>query len=201
MGLLEKLPDDRPPTALAVAEKLDALAAGMSGAPRAALLRAVLREAGVATTGDDDVAQAAPHVARSSPSRAKVQPLEALLALTLLGGTVLQITGRGPTDSAGTGDRPLELRPTKAGGLKVLATPWAEVIVDGQAVDVTPFARAVPLAPGRHFVTLRHPNAQDEHREVTVAPGETVTLDVTMDVTGAASTRSEGEGAKAEGAR
>ncbi len=187
MGLLEKLPDDRPPSALAVAEKLDALAATLARAPiaRGALIRTALREAGIAVPPEEEIAEAAPQVVvRGSQhgARRAALPFVAIFALAVIGGTLVQVTGRGPRDAAGTGDRPLELRPQMAGGLRVLATPWAEVIVDGQAVDTTPFARAIPLTPGRHFVTLRHPAAAEEHREVTVASGETVTLDVTMNL-------------------
>ncbi len=64
----------------------------------------------------------------------------------------------------------------------MLATPWAEVWVDGQRIDVTPFARGVPLPPGTHYVTLVHPSAPVEKRTLVVAPGETRTIDVVMNV-------------------
>lgn len=75
----------------------------------------------------------------------------------------------------------LELAPERAGGLRVVATPWAHVRVDGQLVETTPFARALPLAAGKHFVTLTHPDAPSAvEREIDVVAGEIVTLDVTM---------------------
>jgi serine/threonine-protein kinase len=64
----------------------------------------------------------------------------------------------------------------------VLATPWASIAIDGQPVDVTPIAAAIPLAPGEHFVTFTHPNAATLTRQVTIQAGATVSLDVTMDV-------------------
>jgi serine/threonine-protein kinase len=64
----------------------------------------------------------------------------------------------------------------------VLATPWAEIWVDGQRVDVTPFARAVPLPAGIHYVTLVHPNTPSEKRTVTIVSGETLTIDVVMNI-------------------
>jgi serine/threonine-protein kinase len=106
--------------------------------------------------------------------------LAVLGALAIAGGTTLQLTSTREGQSAGA--RPLELVPVSPGYLRVLATPWAEVWVDGQNVAVTPFARAVPLPPGTHYVTLRHPSATDEKRTVTVTAGETVTLDVSMSV-------------------
>jgi serine/threonine-protein kinase len=62
----------------------------------------------------------------------------------------------------------------------VVATPWAEVFVDGELVDTTPIGRAIPVAPGKHFVTFRHPSAPDEQRTIKIAAGQTVFLDVTM---------------------
>jgi serine/threonine-protein kinase len=67
-----------------------------------------------------------------------------------------------------------------AGALRVLARPWAEVSVDGVRVDTTPFARAILLAPGTHFVRLRNPLFHDEQRAVTVTAGATVVLDVDL---------------------
>jgi serine/threonine-protein kinase len=64
--------------------------------------------------------------------------------------------------------------------LKVLAKPWAEVLIDGDLVDTTPIGRPLPVSPGRHYVTFRHPNAPDEKRSIDVASGQTVVLDVTM---------------------
>ena len=77
----------------------------------------------------------------------------------------------------------LELVPEHAGGLRVVATPWAHVRVDGQLVETTPFARAIPLAAGKHFVTLTHPDAPSAvEREIEIVAGETVTLDVVMNL-------------------
>ena len=53
----------------------------------------------------------------------------------------------------------------------MLATPWAEVTVDGRAVGMTPLAQ-IPLAPGSHGVVLSHPEYQPFTRKVEVRPGE-----------------------------
>jgi serine/threonine-protein kinase len=66
--------------------------------------------------------------------------------------------------------------------LRVVADPWADVIVDGQKLETTPFARAIPLAAGTHFIRLEHPHAPAELRTVQLAPGETVLLDIRMRV-------------------
>jgi serine/threonine-protein kinase len=64
----------------------------------------------------------------------------------------------------------------------VVAEPWAHVIVDGQRVDTTPFAYAIPLKPGTHYVRLEHPKAPTERRTISLAPGESKLLDVKMAV-------------------
>jgi serine/threonine-protein kinase len=112
--------------------------------------------------------------------------IAALSAAMLVGGAVIQWTGRGGAHRVTAGDEPLELSPKDSGSLRVLATPWAEVWVDGQRIDVTPFARAIPLSPGTHYVTLKHPNAPVEKRQIAIVAGETVTLDVAMNIDGLA---------------
>ncbi len=66
--------------------------------------------------------------------------------------------------------------------LRLLAHPWAEVFVDGERVDVTPIGRPVEVPPGRHVVAFRHPNAPEITRTVEVIAGQTVLLDVQMQI-------------------
>jgi hypothetical protein len=114
-------------------------------------------------------------------ARGAVVVLAALGAVAIAMGGILQASVHRDGDAAGT--RPLDLLPASAGYLRVLATPWAEVWVDGQRVDVTPFARPIPLPEGAHFVTLVHPSAPAQKHTVSIAAGETRTLDVVMAVT------------------
>lgn len=79
--------------------------------------------------------------------------------------------------------RRLELLPRGRAFLRVVAHPWAHVIVDGQEVEITPFARPIPLSVGSHYVRLEHPNAPVERRTIELSPGETLLLDVTLKVT------------------
>jgi serine/threonine-protein kinase len=104
-----------------------------------------------------------------------------ILGLIVAGGAVIELglrdENRPPARPlSGAGDGPQEGR----GYLRVLAKPWAEVLIDGEAVDTTPIGRPLPVSPGRHYVTFRHPNAPDEKRSIDVASGQTVVLDVTM---------------------
>ena len=97
------------------------------------------------------------------------------LIFALAGGSDLHAPSR-----AGTGR--LDLVPKGAGQLRVVADPWARVIVDGHEIDTTPFARSIPLRSGTHYVRLEHPQAPPERRTIHLVPGETVLLDVKMKV-------------------
>jgi serine/threonine-protein kinase len=74
------------------------------------------------------------------------------------------------------------------------------VIVDGQEVEVTPFARPIPLSAGSHYVRLEHPNAPVERRTIELTPGETLLLDVTLKVSAPKLSASAAELARARAA-
>jgi serine/threonine-protein kinase len=187
MALLERNPHDRPGSALRVAERLDTMVRELKIVAPRSVVRAGLREAGFdapegepePTVGvDQDVLQDA------RAAWLRLAPFVAILGVILLGAVGIRLSETGAQDAPGAGDKALELLPDEGGKLQVLATPWAEVTIDGRVVDTTPFARPVPLSPGRHFVLFKHPSAPDESREIIVTPGETITLDVTMAVDG-----------------
>ena len=58
---------------------------------------------------------------------------------------------------------------------------------------------AIPVTPGKHFVTFRHPKAPDEQRAIKIAAGQTVFLDVTMRIDRDEGARVRDGGADAEG--
>ncbi len=66
--------------------------------------------------------------------------------------------------------------------LRVVAKPWAEVWVDGQLVETTPFARALKLAPGSPTLTLKHPMVPADEREIVCVAGEELLVKKTFDV-------------------
>jgi eukaryotic-like serine/threonine-protein kinase len=76
----------------------------------------------------------------------------------------------------------LEFLPERAGTLRIVADPWATVTIDGQAIGTTPMARPIPLQAGTHYVHLEHPRAPIERRTLRISAGETVLLDVKMNV-------------------
>jgi eukaryotic-like serine/threonine-protein kinase len=120
---------------------------------------------------------------REGPSLAlAIKGLLLCLSLVVVGGGLIQFfvwksEGQGAARRGAPG---LELAPARPAYLRVVADPWADVIVDGKRVDTTPFARAIPLMAGTHYVRLEHPNAPTERRTVNMVPGETVLLDVKM---------------------
>ena len=164
----------------AVAEELATFVRSRTELPMRDLVRGALASARL-------VAGEAPSLVRASePRRSFFRTPWALSlfgAALALGLGVVRATDRaGEHQSAGV-EGPL--LPGKPGFLRVLATPWAEVSVDGQHAAITPVARAIPLAPGVHFVRFTHPSAPSQTRRVTIQSAETETLDVTMDIAGA----------------
>jgi serine/threonine-protein kinase len=184
---LQKLPSDRFQSAgdlgdaLALAEREIGIAE-----PRMALVSR-MHEAGLATSGPlPDKVEVAP-VARAGTSVGRTTLVLILLSIVAVaGGAVIQFAARRADRQAGDRDARgrLELSPANAGYLRVVAQPWAHVIVDGQKLETTPFARPIPLAPGTHYVRLEHPLAPTERRTLSVAGGETIVLDVVMQVRG-----------------
>jgi hypothetical protein len=176
---LAKDPADRYPDAGALLEDLDDALVEASIEPAATL---VVRALAAASFAPDLPPRAARLPTEQAPGRdvlrRLVGQLAAVLGLIVFGGLV--------TEQAREGTRPApppsETPPGARGQLRVLAQPWAEVIVDGEPVDTTPMARPIAVAPGRHFVTFVHPQAPEEKRTVDVGAGQTVVLDVEMRV-------------------
>jgi serine/threonine-protein kinase len=187
MRCLEKLPGDRFSTAAELGASLEALLRTETASATRDLVTNELVRAKIIS--QDPVPRRAPEVGPLlEPSRTSLFPTVrgffVLLMLALVGGIVIQQRAK-KTEADNTGKQgPLQLVPAQTGYLRVVARPWAEVIVDGQRIDVTPFARPIPLGAGTHYVTLKHPAAGEERRVVKMIPGETIMLDVTMGVQG-----------------
>jgi serine/threonine-protein kinase len=179
MRLLEKAPSERYASATDVLERLQRELRALTRDDPASVVQNALVATGFATAEKRAEGTAAPSSRRLVGARRALAGHAIVLAAFVVG--VLAIEG-GSAARGGLepGNRPLELVPAEGGGLRVLATPWAYVRVDGQQVETTPFARAIPLAAGKHWVTLTHPDAAPVDREVVITTGETVTLDVTM---------------------
>jgi serine/threonine-protein kinase len=179
MRAIEKLPVDRFQSADAMANQLEELASARSGLRGDRLVVTALEKAGLVASSEAQGTRAPERSRRASVRRA-IAGLAVLGCSAVIGGGTIQARANRQGEPAGA--RPLELAPASPGYLRVLATPWAEVWVDGQRIDVTPFARAIPLPGGTHYVTLVHPSAPVEKRTVSIPAGETRTLDVVMAV-------------------
>ncbi len=177
MRAIQKLPADRFPTAEAMAEPLEELATARSNLRGSAILVQALVGAGLVSPSEA-ADGAVPTRRKRTSSRRAIAGLALIGGAGALGGAFLQATAHREGDAAGA--RPLDLLPPAAGYLRVLATPWAEVWIDGQRVDVTPFARPIALPEGTHYVTLVHPSAPIEKRTVAIVRGETRTIDAVM---------------------
>jgi serine/threonine-protein kinase len=179
---LQKLPAHRYQTAGELAAALDLALAELGVEPRAALVTA-LAGFGLEVKGGTRKSVEI-ELARAGLGLGSVAiVLACFSALMLAGGSVIELLAKrsGQGDAEPGGGR-LALVPQTPGYLRVVAEPWASVVVDGEAFDTTPFARAIPLPPGTHYVRLEHPQAPTERRTIELTAGETILLDVTMKV-------------------
>jgi hypothetical protein len=103
-----------------------------------------------------------------------------MLLLGLPGGVLLytKVLFKIPTNPA-VQVQPCIPTPGKGamGFLRVVANPWAAVVVDGRQVATTPFDRPLPLPPGKHKVMLTNPYFETIEREVEVLKDKVVTLE------------------------
>ncbi len=189
---LSRSPDDRFEDARAVAAALESeLAARTTLSAKVLVSRALF----AAKLGDEIAgagASAAAVVAARGPDLSgAARVFGVALLLIVAGGAAIQALrdgdtvpdpGVGAMEDAGV----VAVGSRDRGMVRVVAQPWAEVYLDGELVDVTPMGRPMLVAPGKHFVTFRHPKAPDEQRAIKIAAGQTVTLDVTMRVERAA---------------
>ncbi len=183
---LAKDPGDRFPDANAAASALEEALASMSRLPVPVLVSRALAAAG---RGDALSPPGAP-----SPEPRVATPgldvagaarrLAVVLGLIVAGGVGLRLLDDpDAAESEGVAEAaPAGVASRDRGLVRVVARPWAEVYVDGELADTTPVGRPIPVAPGRHFVTFRHPNAPDEQRSIKITAGQSVFLDVTMRV-------------------
>jgi serine/threonine-protein kinase len=201
MRLLEKLPEDRYARADDVATLLEDFVRAKTRDSMAAVVARSLTELGLARGDRASVRPREPPAQREATSLRGVFGFALLGAVFIAGATLIQRGSGDEDDRASAMGKPLELVPPNAGGLRVVATPWAEVWVDGQRVDTTPFARPIPLPAGTHYVTLSHPNAPSERRVVQVTGGETALIEVAMRVEPAIAERTGLPGASGPSSR
>lgn len=186
MRLLEKSPNERYPSASVVRERLEGALRAETRDSAPLLVRRALEAAGLRPKEEGSRRAADTRTIKRAPrsTRRVLLGFAAITTTFVLAAAANESSNGQAREARSAGAQALELAPEHAGGLRVLATPWAYVRVDGQLVETTPFARPIPLTPGKHFVTLSHPDAPSLERSIMIATGETTTLDVTMDIGG-----------------
>jgi eukaryotic-like serine/threonine-protein kinase len=179
---MEKLPANRYPSTQILVDDLMEFMAGRVNINHSAHLVLYLLDLGVIdrTQADAVLTASLTRVPRSSPRdrtllRSSMLAFASLFACAVLGGGAIQasagwLTGGVTIEDAASGT-PLSL--SRAGYVRVIAEPWADVFVDGELALTTPAAMRIPLSPGRHYVKFVNPFYADQTAEVVVRSGET----------------------------
>jgi hypothetical protein len=105
-------------------------------------------------------------------------PIITTIAVAAIGALLWQSLREPPIDGA-SDPQGIVKRPAR---LRILAHPWAEVHIDGKLADITPIGRPIEVGPGRHAIVFKHPSAPDEARSVDIIAGQTILLDVEMQI-------------------
>jgi serine/threonine-protein kinase len=180
---LEKLPSDRYADAVELRDALQRSLRQAGAENSEIVLGSELRRLGLITTPIRS-AQTRAQQPRHGQEWTLVRILSVMAACSLLiltSGLVAQRSTSGASISSRLAT-PLQLRPERAGFLRVVVDPWAKVTIDGQFFDITPIAHSIALPAGTHYLQLDHPQAAAEKRVVNIAAGETVLLDVRMKI-------------------
>jgi hypothetical protein len=177
---MEKLPANRYPSTQALIEDLVEFLAGRVNMNHSAQLVLYLRDLGVITPAHADqvLTASATRSARGGARdrgllRSAVSVLSLLLGCGVLAGGAIQA-------SAGRLGRGEDAAPevatfswARAGYLRVVAEPWADVFVDGELVTTTPTAARIPLTPGTHYLKFVNPFYQEQTLRVQIHTGQT----------------------------
>lgn len=181
---LEKLPSERPAHAAEIAEALETLIGGAT----LPILRSELARLGFSVSGADEgraAVLAAPRERNqlSGALRLYWLPLTAALVGALVAGALVFLATRPQADEPSRLSTDASSLPAEeALLLRVVASPWAHVLVNGKHRETTPFAEPIYLEPGKHVVRLEHPYAPPEERIVEGTKGQAVLLNVQMHV-------------------
>jgi len=187
---MEKMPANRYPTTQALIDDLTEFLSPRVPMNYSARLVMFMRDVGVLTDSEAEelLAAGAPrNVRRGFRDRRLVRHvalIQAVLGLGIVvgGGAIQAASGRiGGSEESFAGEAGSAVVPERAGFLRVVVDPWADVYIDGQKVVTTPTARSIALSPGRHFLKFVNPFYQEQQREVRVRTGETEVIEVVLE--------------------
>jgi tRNA A-37 threonylcarbamoyl transferase component Bud32 len=187
---MEKVPANRYPTTQVLIDDLMEFLAGRVGINHNARLVMYLRDVGVIGEAEaDEILTMSASRAQRGGGRNRSLQRSALgmfgglcAAMLFTGGAIQASAGRFSRDSADfTRDAEPGVSPRRAGYVKVVADPWAEVFIDGESVLTTPSDSAIALSPGKHYVKYRNPYYSEHAEEVIVRPGEVKRLEVVLE--------------------
>jgi hypothetical protein len=107
------------------------------------------------------------------------QAASAAALIALVAYTEATRERNGDAGRSATGPRPPGT--ADVGRLRVVARPWANVTIDGIAVETAPTNESFRLLPGLHYVRFAHPTLGTVDRVVRVEKGATVWLEVNLE--------------------
>lgn len=185
---MEKMPANRYPTTQALIDDLTEFIAPRVPMNYSARLVMFLRDVGVLTDSEAEhlLEAGAPKARRGIKDRRllrHVAIMQGLLFCGIIGGGGAIQAAAGtlsPDSESFTRRTNRSVVPERAGYLRVVVDPWAEVVIDGQHVATTPTAQRIALSPGRHFVKFENPYYQELQQEVRIVTGETEALEVEL---------------------
>ena len=178
---MEKLPADRYASMQALIHDLEDFLASRVGINYNAFMVSFLKDQGVLS--DDEasgilatgaIREGQRMVREDRRVMRSVGLLHAVvMAVMIFGGLVIQLASSTPLPERERISPGIGLDPEHVGYLKVVAEPWAEVLVDGRKMATTPFAAPIALSAGLHYVELVNPYFKKVTRELEITPGKT----------------------------
>ncbi|MEY4579144.1 MAG: hypothetical protein RL701_3847 [Pseudomonadota bacterium] len=184
---MEKLPANRYPSTQALVEDLVEFLAGRVHINHGARLVLYQRDLGVITPAAAEAvlnASTMRSLRGKSRDRGLVRNAVAVFSLLLGCGVLAGGAIQASAGKFGRGEETAQEGPnfsySKAGYLRVVAEPWADVFVDGELVATTPTAARIPLAPGAHYLKFVNPFYQEQSLRVQINSAETNAVHVVL---------------------
>jgi len=76
--------------------------------------------------------------------------------------------------------KPSSVKPLAFGTIKVFATPWADIYLDGEKVGQTP-GNLKNVAAGKHTLILKNPEYKEITEDIEVVPNKTIKINKTLE--------------------